>query len=96
MDPKFMSAAQDISTRLHHIEAEYHGAALGAFLVLEKYDAETARIAVETFNDRDNAALWFSRHVGSLEGKLPWDHLAIGDVNRVQWVLNAISHGLPP
>ena len=95
MDKQFIEAASEISAKLRAIEAEYRGAALGAFLVLEKFDPETTKLALETFSDRNHAAMWFSDHVGSLCGKTPWDYLAIGDVKRVRWVMNAINYGIP-
>lgn len=96
MDREFMNAARGINSRLRRLEADHRRVALAAFPVLEKFDPETAKLALETFEDRDKAALWLSDHVGSLRGKTPWECLAAGDVGQVQWVLNAIIYGIPP
>ena len=88
-------AFQQVNARLRRLEAEYCGTLVGAFAVLEQYDSETAQLALDAMENRDNAALWFGDHVGSLSGRTPWECLAAGDVNQVRRVLNAIVYGLP-
>jgi hypothetical protein len=96
MHTELMKAAHDISVKLQRLEVEYQGMALGAFLVLENLDPDTAKLALDAHEDRAMAALWFMDRVGSLCGERPWDYLARGDVERVRWVLNAIIYGIPP
>ena len=95
MDNKFQSVARDVNSRFQALEAQYRGMALGAFQILEKYDSETARLAVEAHGEWEQAVLWFTDHIGSLSGKTPWECLAAGDDGQVRWVLNAIIYGIP-
>ncbi|MGH8371116.1 MAG: antitoxin Xre/MbcA/ParS toxin-binding domain-containing protein [Gammaproteobacteria bacterium] len=96
MDSDLSKAAQEIDTRLIERESESLGIALDALLVLEKYEPDTARLAIETFEDRNEAALWLTRPVPSLGRRRPWTCLAQGDVDSVRRVLYSIEYGIPP
>ena len=96
MDANFLEESKNIVGKLQWLEAEYKAAVLDAFFVLLQSDPHTAKLAIETFNDSDKAAVWFGDHIGSLGGRTPWECLAQGNVEQVRQVLNAIIYGIPP
>lgn len=90
MDNEFLSAAHGVSRRLDRLAAEYRVTAAGAFLVLAKFDPETAKLAVTIHDDdQEAAALWFASHLDVLNGSTPWEYIAVGDVMQVRWLLRS-------
>ena len=87
--------ARMIVTRLRRLEKKYQRMALDAFSLLERGDRETAKLAIETFDNRDDAAAWFASRVQSLDNKLPWECMAEGDAENVRRILNCIIYGIP-
>lgn len=91
----FPEEARKIVTRLRRLEKEYQRMALDAFSLLERGDRETARLAMETFDNRDDTAAWFAVRVQSLNNKMPWECMAEGDAENVRRILNCIIYGIP-
>ena len=83
-------SAAEIVANLANLEAERKRIALGAFRVLEQDDRETASLAMAVFDDRDDAAIWFTRTL-PFSGVTPWNLLAAGESEKVRQILNTIS-----
>lgn len=95
MNMELQEMAKDIASQLQWLESEYQDVAADAFQFLETNDPETAKLALEAFEDRDAAAAWFGDRVESLGWKTPWECMAEGLADEVQRILNAIIYGLP-
>ena len=55
----FPEEATKIVIQLRSLEAQYVRASIKAFRTLERSDPSTASLAIEAFNYRKRAALWF-------------------------------------
>ena len=95
MNTEFQEKTQEVVEQLRWIESEYQDVAADAFQFLETHDPETAKLALEAFEDRNAAAGWFGGRVESLGWKTPWECIAEGQTDEVQRILNAIIYGDP-
>lgn len=95
MNTEFQGKTQEVVEQLRWLESEYQDVAADAFQFLETHNPETAKFALEAFEDRDAAAAWFGDRVESLGWKTPWECMAEGLVDEAQRILNAIIYGLP-
>lgn len=92
---ELMHSAAKTATDLVELEAQRRCIALEAFRTLEQYDLETAILAMTVFEDRDDAAIWFTRTL-PFSGVTPWDLLAAGEVEKVREILKTVTGGEYP
>jgi len=93
-----MSFPEEVSKtviQLRSLESQYVRVSIKAFHILERCDPSTASLAIEAFNYRKRAALWFGDRSWPLGNKTPWECIALGHVERVKLELISIIHGLP-
>ena len=88
-----MKAATDIAANIATLEVERTRIALEAFRALEQHDREIASLAMAAFDDREDAAVWFTRTL-SFAGVTPWDLLAAGEIEKVRAILNTMTDGI--
>lgn len=87
-------SAAGIVERLADLELERRRIALEAFAALERYDRDTAVLAMAVFEDREVAALWFTR-VLPFSGCTPWHLLAAGESEKVRGILKTVGDSVP-
>ncbi|HSN17188.1 MAG TPA: hypothetical protein VLV87_03170 [Gammaproteobacteria bacterium] len=86
-------SAAEIVANLATLEAERNRIALEAFRILEQQDRDTASLAMAVFDDREDAAIWFTRSL-PFAGVSPWDLLAAGEVEKVRAILKTVPEGM--
>lgn len=89
----YKQSAAEIVANLAKLEDERRRIALDGFRILEQYDRETASLAMAVFDDREGAALWFTR-VLQFSGVSPWNLLAAGEIEKVRAILNTVPDGV--
>lgn len=87
-------SAAGIVDRIADIELERKHVALEAFAALERYDRDTAVLAMAVFEDREDASLWFTR-VLPFSGCTPWHLLAAGESEKVREILKSVGDSMP-
>lgn len=95
-DPRKIALRQSaavIVADLADLEAQRGRIALEAFRVLERYDRETASLAMAVFDDREEAANWFVRNL-PFSDVMPWELLAEGEAEKVRALLGTVSDGV--
>lgn len=93
MNIRLLLAAKLIADQLTELELERQRIASEGLATLEREDPETARLALQIFEDRRKAAEWLTHSVRLLENVTPWRCISEGNVERVRNVLNAIGYG---
>ena len=86
-------SAAGIVDRIADIELERKHVALEAFAALERYDRDTATLAMAVFEDREDAALWFTR-VLPFSDCTPWHLLAAGESEKVREILKTVGDSM--
>ena len=87
-------SAANVVNRIADIELERKHVALEAFAALERYDRDTAVLAMAVFEDREDAAMWFTR-VLPFSGCTPWHLLAAGESAKVREILKTVGDPVP-
>ncbi len=95
MNADYQEEARQIVSRLRSLEGKYRRELRKAFSVFERHDPETVALAIDAFDHRDRAALWFGDRVQSLGYKTAWECVSEGRVVWVRQILSSIIWGIP-
>lgn len=87
-------SAAAVVDSIAEMELERRRLALEAFSVLEQHDRETAALAVAVFEDRQDAAMWFTRRL-PFSDCTPWQLLAAGENAKVREILKTVGDTAP-
>lgn len=94
MSNELAHVASAITNKLDRLDENHRRVALDAFAELKRLDAETSKLAMKIFGNREDTALWLAAKIPSLGGKRPWQCLAEGKREDVHRILDSIRYGI--
>lgn len=95
MRNELSETAAQIAAKLSMLDEERCRIGREGMKALARLDPDTAKMAKDLWVDPEQAVDWFTGEVESLGWKTPWQCIADGDREAVQYILNCIAYGIP-